>query len=537
MVNLGELRNTAMQKISEMRAELPVKAAEMLDQRIRAITAGLSANELRAITRGESPTEKPNPRYKLQTKSFLFHLRPRYYQRASTWFSHTFRLGWLSVFTFFVETFTGIILMVFYTPIPTQAYADILNIMANVPFGRFMRDLHRLGAEMMVISVFLHMVRVYFTGSYKGERSFTWLTGVVLLLLTLLLSFSGYLLPWDQLAYWAVTIGTSMAEAMPVIGTQVNLLLRGAPDIGAGGLLRFYLLHVLFVPLIAILVISIHYYKVSREHSISLPASVEEGEMDPAEKKKALERVDFIPDLITHEIFLTSLVTFIMVLFVLFIPIAPLETHANYNATPLDTEAPWYFLWVQGMLKLGDKTLMGVILPGAIFTLLAAIPYIDRNPSRLARNRKLEITLGILFIALLGVLSYFGTPKALIEQPPATRIVQDMIPQEGEGEVRTLPFSQLKVGRYTTDMDFATVNGTPGLKQVMVDLQQKIKQKADKLPGAKGTVEIADVQVDGSGQTELKQVIMRIAWTDPQRGDQVYEKVIFLHRDAAHTAK
>ncbi|MBI3942812.1 MAG: cytochrome bc complex cytochrome b subunit, partial [Chloroflexi bacterium] len=368
MVNLGELRNTALQKISEVRAELPVKAAEMIDQRIRAITAGLSANELRAITRGESPTEKPNPRYKLQTKSFLFHLRPRYYQRASTWFTHTFRLGWLSVFTFFVETFTGIILMVFYTPVPTQAYADILNIMGNVPFGRFMRDLHRLGAEMMVIAVFLHMVRVYFTGSYKGERSFTWLTGVALLLMTLFLSFSGYLLPWDQLAYWAVTIGTSMAEAVPVIGTQANLLLRGAPDIGAGGLLRFYLLHVLFIPLLAILFISIHYYKVSREHSISLPASVEEEEMDPAEKKKALERVDFIPDLITHEIFLTSLVTFFMVVFVLFIPIAPLETHANYNATPLDTEAPWYFLWVQGMLKLGDKTLMGVILPGAMFT-------------------------------------------------------------------------------------------------------------------------------------------------------------------------
>ncbi|MBI3943292.1 MAG: hypothetical protein HY326_09790, partial [Chloroflexi bacterium] len=202
-----------------------------------------------------------------------------------------------------------------------------------------------------------------------------------------------------------------------------------------------------------------------------------------------------------------------------------------------DTEAPWYFLWVQGMLKLGDKTLMGVILPGAMFTLLAAIPYIDRNPSRLARNRKLEITLGILFIALLGVLSYFGTPKALIEQPPATRIVQDLIPQEGEGAVRTLPFNQLQVGRYTTDMDFATLNDTPALKQVMVDLQQKIKQKAEKLPGAKGTVEIADVQLDGSGQTELKQVIMRIAWTDSQRGDQVYEKVIFLHRDAAHNAE
>ncbi len=138
--------------------------------------------------------------------------------------------------------------MVYYTPSPEKAYELILLLMSNVPFGKLLRDLHRIGAEGMVIFTFLHMLRTYFTGSYKKERSFTWLTGVVLLGITMFLSFSGYLLPWDQLAYWAVTVGTSMVEAAPVFGEQANLLLRGAPDIGANGLLRFYLLHVVACP-------------------------------------------------------------------------------------------------------------------------------------------------------------------------------------------------------------------------------------------------------------------------------------------------
>ena len=178
--------------------------------------------------------------------------------------NHTFRLGLLSTYFFILETFTGIFLMIFYAPTPERAYGDMLKILSGVPFGQFMRDIHRLGAEGMVIVVTLHMVRTFLTGSYKKPRQFTWLTGVILLLATLLMSFSGYLLPWDQLAYWAVTIGTSMADKAPVVGASTKLLLLGAPSIGAGGLLRFYLLHVLFVPLAIIFVFFIHYYKVVR---------------------------------------------------------------------------------------------------------------------------------------------------------------------------------------------------------------------------------------------------------------------------------
>lgn len=418
--------------------------AALGDYVVRGITAGLSAKELQAILRGDAPTEKPNPRYKLQVKSFIMHIRPKYYQRGSTWFTHTWRLGWFSTYFFVVETVTGIILMLFYAPTPEEAYGDMLYILSGVPYGELMRDLHRLGAEGMVATVILHMVRVYFTGSYKAERAFTWFTGVILLLVTLLLSFSGYLLPWDQLAYWAVTIGTSMAEAAPLVGMEVNLLLRGALDIWSDGLLRFYLLHVLLMPLLAIVFISIHYYKVAREHSISLPASVSEGTMDKEEKKHQEERIDLIPNLIIHELMLSAVTLLLMVAAAITFYDAPLEQHADPQVTPLHTEAPWYFLWLQGMLKLGDKTLMGIILPTLIFALLFVVPWIDRNPHRLARRRPVAVAIGVLTTISFLVMTYMGTPTYGIETPPAQNILSHLVPMTHPGPFRGLHWEEIE---------------------------------------------------------------------------------------------
>lgn len=413
------------------------------DYVVRGVTAGLSAKELQAILRGDAPTEKPNPRYKLQVKSFIMHIRPKYYQRGSTWFTHTWRLGWFSTYFFVVETITGIILMLFYAPTPEEAYGDMLYILSGVPYGELMRDLHRLGAEGMVATVILHMMRVYFTGSYKGERAFTWLTGVILLLVTLLLSFSGYLLPWDQLAYWAVTIGTSMAEAAPLVGMQVNLLFRGALDIWSDGLLRFYLLHVLLMPLLAIIFISVHYYKVAREHSISLPASVSEGNMPKERKKFEEERIDLIPNLIIHELMLSAVTLLLMVAAAITFYDAPLEQHADPQITPLHTEAPWYFLWLQGMLKLGDKSLMGIVLPTLIFGLLFVVPWIDRNPHRLARKRPVAVALGVITTVIFLVLTYMGTPSYGIETPPAQDILSELVPMTHPGPFRSLDWNEI----------------------------------------------------------------------------------------------
>lgn len=507
--------------------DLRERALALLDERVRIITAGLGLKELRAVLRGDPPTEKPNPRYRVHTTSFVFHIRPRYYQKASTWFTHTFRLGYLTALFFIIEAITGLILMVYYVPSPTEAYRSILNLVGNVPFGSMLRDLHRLGAEAMVAFAVLHMLRTYLTGSYKKERSFTWLTGVVLLLITLLLSFSGYLLPWDQLAYWAVTIGTSMAEAAPLFGNEVNLLLRGAPDIGAGGLLRFYLLHVVLLPMAGITILSIHYYKVAREHGISLPAHIEEGDVPKEVKKDATRRIDFIPDLLTHEIFLACLTIFALVVIATFFYNAPLEHHADPQKTPLDTKAPWYFLWLQGMLKLGDKSLMGIILPTIIFALLFAVPYIDRNPYRMMNKRPVAVAIGLAFVVALAVLTYIGTPQFGIETPAAARIVQDLAPEEGIGPLRAIPFDELEPGVYEVGVTDPTTLPRE-LARVFIEFESRVDEAADagKLPDVQAFMIIEDWQAD------LKKVTPRIAWTDPASGERkTYEKHIFLHLD------
>ncbi len=512
----------------------------MVDGVVRYVMAGLSAKELRSILRGDVPTEKPNPRYKAQVKSFTLHIRPKYFQRGSTWFTHTWRLGWFSVYFFVIETITGIVLMLFYAPTPERAYGDMLEIMSNVPFGLFMRDLHRLGAEGMVAVVILHMMRVYFTGSYKGTRSFTWLTGVVLLLVTLLLSFSGYLLPWDQLAYWAVTIGTSMAEAAPGFGNEVNLLLRGAIDIWADGLMRFYLLHVLLMPLLAIIFISIHYYKVAREHSISLPAVVEEGDMDPAEKKYQEERIDLIPDLLIHEVMLTAFASFLMILAVATFYHAPLEHHADQQITPLHTEAPWYFLWLQGMLKLGGKGLMGIILPTIIFALLFAVPWIDRNPHRLAKRRPVAIGIGVMLTIIFLILTYMGTPGYGIETPPAQDILSHFLPATHPGPFRELDWDTIDTaegGEQRTyfvsypdgweedpnyaDRDkfvfIASLNEEEGQEGEFYDLLREFKAEVEKaaklIPPSNTSLPLAKVTVENL-MPELKWSIWTIQWDE-----------------------
>lgn len=512
--------------------DLRQKAAQALDSRVRAITAGLGLNELRALMRGDSPTEKPNPRYKVHTTSFLFHIRPRYYEKASTLFTHTFRLGFFTSLFFIIESLTGLILMIYYTPSPEKAYASMLELLSSVPFGQMLRDLHRLGAEGMVIFTVLHMFRTYLTGSYKKERSFTWLTGVVLLGITLFLSFSGYLLPWDQLAYWAVTIGTSMAEAAPLFGNQVNLLLRGSTDIGAGGLLRFYLMHVVLLPGAALLILSIHYYKVSREHGISLPAKFEEGNITPEAKKSAKQRIDFIPDLLTHEVFLTALGLFILVLVTAFFWQAKLEHVANPQQTPLDTEAPWYFLWLQGMLKLGDKSLMGIIIPTLLAILLFAVPYIDRNPHRSMTKRPVAVAIGILFALTLVVLTYMGTPGYGIPMSPATRIIQDLAPEEGVGPLREIPFDQLQPGIYEVGITqpvkmCPTLDyGCPQLEALFAQYSERVTAAIEKgtLPDGQALLVIEEWQVN------LKKATPRILWTEGGK-TQTYERHIYLHRN------
>jgi quinol-cytochrome oxidoreductase complex cytochrome b subunit len=216
-------------------------------------------------------SDSPRNRSYVVMNNVLYHLHPVKVKRHAVKLSYTLCLGGLSFFLFILLTITGIFLMFYYTPSAETAYADVQALSTNVAFGSLMRNLHRWGAHLMVLSVFLHMSRVFYHGAYKPPREFNWVVGVVLLLLTLLLSFSGYLLPWDQLALWAVTVGSNMASFVPAIGAQVKFGLLAGVEVTAATLLRFYVLHVLFLPFIIVIFMAVHFWRVRKDGGISGP--------------------------------------------------------------------------------------------------------------------------------------------------------------------------------------------------------------------------------------------------------------------------
>ncbi len=205
----------------------------------------------------------------------LYHLHPVKIKRHGLKLTYTFCLGGLSFFLFVLLTVTGIYLMFFYRPAATlggaQAYNDMLTIRSGVYFGDLVRNIHRWAAHLMVLSVTLHMARVFYTGAYKPPREFNWVVGVILLFLTLGLSFTGYLLPWDQLSIWAVTVGTNLAGYSPLIANQARFILLGGLEVGPETLLRWYVLHVLALPFVLVLFLSVHFWRIRKDGGISGP--------------------------------------------------------------------------------------------------------------------------------------------------------------------------------------------------------------------------------------------------------------------------
>jgi quinol-cytochrome oxidoreductase complex cytochrome b subunit len=216
-------------------------------------------------------SDSPRNRAYVVMNSVLYHLHPVKVKRHAVKVSYTLCLGGLSFFLFILLTVTGIFLMFFYRPVTANAYPDVQNLATSVAFGSLVRNLHRWGAHLMVLTVFLHMARVFYHGAYKPPREFNWVIGVLLLLLTLLLSFTGYLLPWDQLSLWAVTVGTNMAGFTPVFGNEVKFVLLGSKEISGDTLLRWYVLHVLFFPFVITIFLAVHFWRVRKDGGISGP--------------------------------------------------------------------------------------------------------------------------------------------------------------------------------------------------------------------------------------------------------------------------
>ena len=213
--------------------------------------------------------DNPLDRSLIMTTNVFFHLHPVKVSRKSIKWSYSLGLGLITAIVFGSLSLTGILLMFYYVPSVERAYSYITILQTEVPFGQMLRNLHRWGAHLMVIAAILHMARVFYTGAYKPPREFNWVVGVVLLLLTLAASFTGYLLPWDQLAFWAITVGTSVASYAPGAGDILKFILLGGPEVGQESLTRFYSLHVMIVPASILLITSLHMWRVRKDGGLA----------------------------------------------------------------------------------------------------------------------------------------------------------------------------------------------------------------------------------------------------------------------------
>jgi quinol-cytochrome oxidoreductase complex cytochrome b subunit len=344
--------------------------------------------------------------------SFFLHLHAPRVRAHSLRGRYTLGLGIVSAYLFLVLTATGVLLMLYYTPAPLSAYRSLKDLQFVVPFGGLLRNLHRWGGHAMVVTVLLHTCRVFFTGAYKEPRQFNWVLGLGLLVLTLALSFTGYLLPWDQLAYWAITVGTSMVSYAPGVGPAARHLLLGGDTVGAGALLRFYVLHCAILPLAMGLLVALHVFRVRRD-GLSWP-----GDARPLASPAPDDRqVPAWPHLLHREVLL--LLATLVVLMGLALAIdAPLEELADPTRTPNPARAPWYFLALQELVH-HSAFIGGVVLPTALFLALLVLPYVDTgrrgvgawfHPDRRLPNAAFAVV-ALALVALTAVGAWFRGPE------------------------------------------------------------------------------------------------------------------------------
>lgn len=201
--------------------------------------------------------------------NFFLHVHPTKVRKRSIRFTYTWGLGGLSLGLFVVLTVTGALLMLYYRPSVPQAYWDMKDLQFVVSSGQFLRNMHRWAAHAMVAVVFLHMLRVFYTGSYRPPKEFNWVIGVILLVMTILLSYTGYLLPWDQLSFWGISVGTNMVRAVPLgLGEKISFLLLGGNVVGENALIRFYVLHCFIIPVAAVVLMGIHFWRVRKDGGV-----------------------------------------------------------------------------------------------------------------------------------------------------------------------------------------------------------------------------------------------------------------------------
>jgi quinol-cytochrome oxidoreductase complex cytochrome b subunit len=331
---------------------------ESLPQRVR-----------ESIQRDELPPADDRGRMRVVMNNLILHIHPSKVAKPTLKFTYTWGLGGLAILLVMLLAATGVMLMFVYTPSPETAYNDMLALQTDVWFGQFVRNVHHWSGNLLVIVAFLHLLRVFFAGGYRPPREFNWVLGVSLLLLVVVANFTGYLLPWDQLAYWAVTVGSSLLGYIPLIGKALSDLLLGGPEVGAATLTNFYGLHVAIIPLAMMGIISFHIWRV-RKDTLSIPRGVGE------ERSDRVERVTTLPHLVSIELVFALVMIALILLWAAWVD-APLEAAANPDHSPNPAKAAWYFMGIQELLLHFHPTFGAIIIPGLAILALAAIPYMN----------------------------------------------------------------------------------------------------------------------------------------------------------------
>jgi len=329
----------------------------------------MPARVIKSIQRDPLPPSDDRERMKVVMNSLVLHIHPAKVSRPALNFTYTFGLGGLLLLLSAVLAVTGVLLIFVYTPSPEAAYESMIALQTEVYFGNLVRNLHHWSGNLMVVVGILHLLRVFYTHGFSPPREFNWVMGIALLLLIVGANFTGYLLPWDQLAYWAVTVGTSLLDYVPVIGEPLTRLLLGGPEVGAATLTNFYGLHIALIPLGIFAIVSFHIWRV-RKNTITIPRQIDQE----AEKDK----VTTIPHLVSIELVFALVWLALLVTWSAFVN-APLEEAANPAHSPNPAKAAWYFMGFQELLLHFHPVFGAIIIPGLALAAMLMLPYLDRD--------------------------------------------------------------------------------------------------------------------------------------------------------------
>lgn len=303
-------------------------------------------------------------------KNLALHFRPLTVPEKTLRLSLTWGLGGMAAVLVLLQIGSGVLLKFGYEPTPVAAYASVESIIVDVPFGRLLRNMHHWGAHLLVVVAFLHLLRIFFTGAFHPPRQFNWVVGLAMFCLVLTANLTGYLLPWDQLAFWAVTVSTGMLDYIPLIGTPLQEMIRGGPEIGPATLRNFFAVHTAVVPVLLPGLMAFHFWRVRKAGGLVIPRSPGE----PPEPGPI--RVPSVPNLLVREAAATLVLIAALLTAAVFFN-APLEGPANPGMSPNPTRAPWYFAGTQELLLHLHPAFAVCLVPALIALGLLAIPYLS----------------------------------------------------------------------------------------------------------------------------------------------------------------